>query len=119
MNRPKARLDYFSGFPLLLNLDAPEMLKKAKLDGRTSDVYLDRRGRKIEVSGLTRDYHLYVLGSRTASHFSHEPVEWSTDTLMATGKLVFRTAPKETLVPFTVALPGYSPYKIPDSKSVV
>lgn len=115
MNRFKVRLDYFSGFPVLLNLDAPEMLKKAKLDGRTCDVYLDRRGRKIEVSGLTRDYHLYVLGSRTASHFSHEPVEWSTDTLLAKGKLVFRTAPKETLVPFTLVLDGSSPYKIPSN----
>lgn len=113
MIRARARLEYFSGFPVLLNPDAPEMLKRAKLDGRTSDVYLDSRGRKVEVSGLTRDYHLYILGSRTASHFSHEPLHWSSDTLRARGQLVFRAAPKEVLVPFTLVLDGSSPYQIP------
>ncbi|PQA75959.1 hypothetical protein C5F53_18015 [Rhodoferax sp. TS-BS-61-7] len=100
---------------MLLNLDAPEMLKKAKLDGRTSDVFFDSRGRKVEVSGLTRDYNLYVLGSRTASYFSHQPIEWSRTTLRAKGVLVFRTAPKETPLPFTLVLDGTSPYKIPSN----
>lgn len=62
-------LEFFSGFPALLSPNAPTILKKAKLDGRRSDEYVDRRGRPVEVSGLSRDYHVYVLASRFAMVF--------------------------------------------------
>jgi len=109
----KQRLEYFSGFPVLLNLDTPAMLKAATLDGRTSEVYKDRKGRIVEVSGMTRDYHLYILASRTASYFSSDQILWDAKSLRATGSLVFRAHPSETVVPFTLLLDGTSPYKIP------
>lgn len=89
------------------------MLKKAALDGRTSEVYKDKRGRNVEVSGLSRDYHLYILASRTSSYFSTEPFYWDVNTLRATGSLCFRTYPSESVAPFTLLLDGTSPYKIP------
>jgi hypothetical protein len=107
------QLEYFSGFPVLLNLDAPAMLKNAVLDGRTSEIYKDKRGRNVEVSGLSRDYHLYILASRTTSAFSKEPIQWDAKALRATGSLCFRTYPSESIVPFTLLLDGTSPYKIP------
>lgn len=113
MQTPRQKLEYFSGFPVLLNLDAPAILKNAVLDGRTSEIYKDKRGRNIEVSGLSRDYHLYILASRTSSYFSSEPIHWDVKTLRASGSLCFRTHPAESVVPFTLLLDGISPYKIP------
>lgn len=108
----KQTLDFFSGFPVLLSPNAPAKLKKARLDGRTSDVYKDRRGNLVEVSGLTRDYHLYILASRISATFGTY-AEWNEQTLTVSTSLLFQTSPTPTEVPVVLVFDGASPYKIP------
>lgn len=108
----KSKLEYFSGFPIILSPNAPAALKRAKLDGRRNDIYKDRRGNQIHVDGLGKDYHLYVLASRTSSMFGQN-AKWDANKLEVSTTLVFNTHPDRTEVPVILSFDSSSPYGIP------
>ncbi len=110
----KQTLEFFSGFPALLAPNTAAKLKKAKLDGRKKDIYKDRRGNRIEVSKLTRDYHVYVLASRISSFFGAEAI-WDSDSFTVATSLIFQTYPEITEVPIELCFDGTSPYSIPSN----
>jgi hypothetical protein len=108
----KQTLEYFSGVPIFLAPNSAAKLKNAKLDGRKSDIYKDRKGNRVEAIGLTRDYHIYILASRIASMFGGAPV-WDKKARTVSVSLIFQTYPVSTEVPVTICFDGSSPYKIP------
>ncbi|MEZ6970186.1 hypothetical protein ACB040_13050 [Aeromonas sp. S11(2024)] len=110
----KQTLEFFSGFPILLSPNSAAKLKKAKLDGRKKDIYKDHRGNTIEVSELTRDYHLYILASRTSSFFGTE-AHWNSDKLIVSASLIFQTYPDRIEVPIELYFDGTSPYSLPSN----
>ncbi|WP_284775420.1 hypothetical protein [Agrobacterium sp. lyk4-40-TYG-31] len=105
-------LEYFSGYPLILAPNGPERLRNAQLDGRPIDVYLDRRGNRVQVHNLTRDYHLYILVSRWAAVLDGA-VTWDAEKRVVSLFVKFETRPTSAIVPAIVALDGSSPYPIP------
>lgn len=115
-------LEFFSGYPALLGINAPAELKRAKLDGRPLDVYKTRSGASVEVCGLSRDYHLYILASRTTAFFMGGPVNWDRETRTACTRLRFFTYPTPTDIDVLISLDGSSPYPLPselDVKNIV
>ncbi|CAI8714377.1 Lactamase_B domain-containing protein [Pseudomonas chlororaphis] len=108
----KQTLEFYSGFPTILSPNAAAKLKKAKLDGRNSEIFKDRRGNKVEVIGLSRDYHIYILASRISSIFGSKAI-WDNKKLTASTTLIFQTYPIPTEIPISIVLDGSSPYKIP------
>jgi len=105
-------LEFFSGFPVILSPNAPAKLKYAKLDGRPIDVFKDKRGRIVQVANLDRNYHLYILASRTFSTFGTR-AEWDRRRLAASATLCFHTYPAPTEIDVTLVFDGTSPYPIP------
>ncbi|MFH4527456.1 hypothetical protein WMQ59_23610 [Vibrio diabolicus] len=112
----KQTLEFFSGFPVLLSPNAPAKLKNAKLDGRKKDIYKDRRGNLVEVSELTRDYHVYILASRVSSYFGPE-ARWDKEKFIVSTSLIFNTYPERTEVAIELCFDGSSPYSIPSNLS--
>lgn len=112
-NMIKQTLEFLSGFPAILSPNAPAKLKKAKLDGRPKDVYKDRYGNNVQVSGLSKDYHLYILGSRLSAVFGSH-AQWNRQTLTVSTSLVFQTYPISTEMSIELVLDGTSPYDLPE-----
>ena len=108
----KQTLEFFSGFPVILSPNDPAKLKRAKLDGREHDIYQDRIGRHVEVFGLNRDYHLYVLASRPSAIFGDQ-ITWDKNTRTAETTIIFQTYPTPTVVEVTIFMDGSSPYPLP------
>ena len=108
----KQTLEFFSGAPSILSPNAASKIKKAKLDGEATEIFKDRHGAHVEVCGLSRDYHIYILASRTSAIFGKDAV-WDKDKLTISTSLIFQSYPTPTEIPVLIVLDGSSPYKIP------
>jgi hypothetical protein len=107
----KQRLSFFSGAPTLIMPNAASKLIKMNLDGQPVS-YTTKRGHNVHASGITSDYHLYIMASRLSSSFS-ENVVWDKARKKIKCEIIFHTYPKATHVQAEIILDGSSPYPIP------
>lgn len=104
-------LSFYSKTPILMMPNAPSILKNKKLDG-SEVLFTPTRGDKLHVSGISNDYHLYIMASRISSSFK-STAEWDAHSKKIDCEIIFHTFPTETVVKAEILFDGSSPYPIP------
>ncbi|EST59153.1 hypothetical protein K151_1981 [Proteus hauseri ZMd44] len=104
-------LKFHSETPVLMMPNAPSVLKNKRLDG-TEMLFTPTRGDKVHISGISRDYHLYIMASRISSSFN-TTAEWNAHHKKIDCEIIFHTFPTETIVKAEILFDGSSPYPIP------